>query len=160
MTSEDYGRHVVGLLCWHCHAAMTPCHARRRQCPRCRRKWSYDRRRTRWELLKAFCLNATAHHAARRARCDYRTAYRAYMRFRLALAEMADEEKRPLLGELELDASSFGGRRKGKRGRGAAGKVAVLGILERDGRAYTQGERTSFASPCKEVLEGVVTRLV
>jgi transposase len=88
-------------------------------------------------LLKAFCLNATAHHAARCARCDYRTAYRAYMGLRLALAEMADEEKRPLLGELELDESYFGGRRKGKRGRGAAGKVAVFGILERDGKVYT-----------------------
>ena len=55
----------------------------------------------------------------------------------MALAEMADEEKRPLLGELELDESYFGGRRKGKRGRGAAGKVAVFGILERDGKVYT-----------------------
>ena len=88
-------------------------------------------------MLKAFCLNATAHHAARCARCDYRTAYRAYMGLRLALAEMADEEKRPLLGELELDESYFRGRRKGKRGRGAAGKVAVFGILERDGQVYT-----------------------
>jgi len=33
--------------------------------------------------------------------------------------------------------SYFGGRRKGKRGRGAAGKVAVFGILRRGGRVYT-----------------------
>ena len=50
---------------------------------------------------------------------------------------MTAEEKRPLLGELELDESYFGGKRKGKRGRGAAGKVAVFGILERDGKVYT-----------------------
>ena len=137
MTYEDYERHLVGLLCWVCHAATGPCNARQRQCPRCRREWSYDRRRTQWELLKAFCLNATAHHAARFARCDYRTAYRAYMRLRLALAEMTAAEKRPLLGELELDESYFGGRREGKRGRGAAGKVAAFGILERDGKVYT-----------------------
>ena len=53
------------------------------------------------------------------------------------MARLAVEEKRPLLGELELDESYFGGKRKGKRGRGAAGKVAVFGILERDGRVYT-----------------------
>jgi transposase len=137
MDLDDYERHLVGLLCWVCHAATGPCSARQRQCPRCRKKWSYDRRRTQWGLLKAFCLNATAHHAARFARCDYRTAYRADMRLRLALGEMTAEEKRPLLGELELDESYFGGRRKGKRGRGAAGKVAVFGILERDGKVDT-----------------------
>lgn len=36
-------------------------------------------------------------------------------------------------GELEMDESYFGGRRKGKRGRGAANKVPVFGILERNG---------------------------
>src|SRR4051812_17508731 len=137
MELDDYERHLVGLLCWACHAATGPCNARQRQCPRCRRKWSYDRRRTRWELLKAFCLNATAHRAARFARCDYRTAHRAYTLLRLAPAEMAAEEERPLRGELEPDESYFGGGRKGKRGRGAAGKVAVFGVLERDGRVFT-----------------------
>ncbi len=137
MDLDDYERHLVGLPCWTCHAATGACNARQRQCPRRRRKWSYDRRRTQWELLEAFCLNATAHHAARFARCDYRTAYRAYMHLRLALGEMTAEEKRPLLGELELDESYFGGKRKGKRGRGAAGKVAVFGILERAGKVYT-----------------------
>src|SRR4051794_4852653 len=75
MDLNDYERHLIGLLCWDCHAATGACNARQRQCPRCRKKWSYDRRRTQWELLKAFCLNATAHHTARFARCDYRTAY-------------------------------------------------------------------------------------
>lgn len=37
-----------------------------------------------------------------------------------------------------MDESYFGGVRKGKRGRGAAGKVAVFGILKRDGKVYTQ----------------------
>lgn len=34
-------------------------------------------------------------------------------------------------GEVELDESYFGAVRKGKRGRGAAGKTAVFGILKR-----------------------------
>jgi len=37
-----------------------------------------------------------------------------------------------------LDESYFGGVRKGKRGRGAAGKVAVFGILKRGGKVYTK----------------------
>ena len=31
-------------------------------------------------------------------------------------------------GEIEVDESYFGGRRKGKRGRGAAEKIPVFGI--------------------------------
>ena len=31
----------------------------------------------------------------------------------------------------------FGGQRKGKRGRGAAGKVAVFRLLKRNGKVYT-----------------------
>jgi transposase len=108
-----------------------------RRCPACRRKWSYERRWVRWELLKAFCLAATAHHAARTVGCSYPTAYRTFTECRLTMADLAAEEKRPLLGELELDESYFGGKRKGKRGRGAAGKVAVFGVLERDGKVYT-----------------------
>ncbi|ECE6726406.1 IS1595 family transposase, partial [Salmonella enterica subsp. enterica] len=40
-------------------------------------------------------------------------------------------------GEIELDESYFGGTRKGKRGRGAAGKVIVFGLLKRNGKVYT-----------------------
>ena len=40
-------------------------------------------------------------------------------------------------GSVELDESYFGRRRKGRRGRGAAGKVVVFGILKRNGQAYT-----------------------
>ena len=40
-------------------------------------------------------------------------------------------------GEVEADESYFGGQRKGKRGRGAAGKVAVFGLLKRNGKNIT-----------------------
>ena len=40
-------------------------------------------------------------------------------------------------GEIEADESYFGGTWKGKRGRGAVGKVAVFGLLKRNGKVYT-----------------------
>ena len=40
-------------------------------------------------------------------------------------------------GEVEVDKSYFGGQRKGKRGRGAASKVAVFGLLKRNGKVHT-----------------------
>jgi len=137
MNLKDYERHLIGQLCWVCHTATVPSHRQQRRCPRCRRKWSYERRRVRYELLKPFCLSSTAHQAHRVVGCSYPTAYGAYTDFRQALVRLAVEEKQPLLGELELDESYFGGRRQGRRGRGAAGKVAVFGILERAGKVYT-----------------------
>ena len=40
-------------------------------------------------------------------------------------------------GEIEVDESYFGGAHKGKRGRDAAGKIAVFGFRKRNGKVYT-----------------------
>ena len=37
-------------------------------------------------------------------------------------------------GEIYVGESYFGGKRKGKRGRGAAEKIPVFGLLERGGK--------------------------
>ena len=37
-------------------------------------------------------------------------------------------------GEIEVSESYFGGKRKGKRGRGAVGKVRMFGLLKRRGK--------------------------
>ncbi len=60
----------------------------------------------------------------------YKTAWRMCKQIRQCL----DENYSPFTGEVEIDESYFGGRRKGKRGRGAEGKTAVLGIVERNGK--------------------------
>ena len=44
----------------------------------------------------------------------------------------------PFAGEVEVDESGFGGTRKGKRGRGAAGKTPVFGLLKRGGKVYAK----------------------
>ena len=51
---------------------------------------------------------------------------------------LATENETAFAGEIEVDESYFGGHRKGKRGRGAAGKVPVFGILKRGGKVYTK----------------------
>ena len=64
----------------------------------------------------------------------YNTAYRAVQTIRYAILSHAYDGRDLLSGEIELDEAYFGGRRKGKRGRGAAGKVPVFGILKRNGK--------------------------
>jgi transposase len=59
------------------------------------------------------------------------------MFFRRKIAEHLEENFRKLRGELEIDETYFGGKRKGPRGRGARNKVVVFGILERNGIVYT-----------------------
>jgi transposase len=56
--------------------------------------------------------------------------------FRLARATLAlkEECRESFKGAVECDETTFGGHRKGKRGWGAAGKVIVLGILQRNGK--------------------------
>ena len=49
---------------------------------------------------------------------------------------LAAEAPKLLAGEIEVDESYFGGHRKGKRGRGAAGKMPVFGLLKRQGKVY------------------------
>jgi transposase len=55
-----------------------------------------------------------------------------------------------------VDESYFGGKRKGKRGRGAAGKVPVFGILEREGRVFVEVLPTTRA---KDVLALTVKKV-
>ena len=63
------------------------------------------------------------------------TAAYYYHRLRVIIYQ-AIADVTPFVGEIEVDESYFGGRRKGKRGRGAAGKVPVFGLLKRGGKVY------------------------
>ena len=63
---------------------------------------------------------------------SYPTVLKAVHVIRAAILN-ASPDAELLGGPVEMDESYFGGRRKGKRGRGAAGKISVFGILERNG---------------------------
>ncbi|WP_141083205.1 IS1595-like element ISCamsp1 family transposase [Campylobacter concisus] len=56
-------------------------------------------------------------------------------------------------GEIEIDESYFGAKRvRGKRGRGAANKTPVFGMLKRDGKVYTQIVKNCSASELIPIL--------
>ncbi len=88
-------------------------------------------------LIEHFVSGSTARTAASLVDVNKTTAAYYYCRLREIIC-LATGNETPFSGEIEVDESYFGGRRKGKRGRGAAGKVPVFGILKRGGRVYTQ----------------------
>ncbi|MCA1850682.1 MAG: IS1595 family transposase [Acidobacteria bacterium] len=89
------------------------------------------------ELVKYFALEVPAARAAKVMGINRHSAERVYQVIRRCVARECELHS-PLGGEVECDESYFGGRRKGPRGRGAAGKVPVFGLLKRNGKVYTR----------------------
>jgi transposase-like protein len=90
----------------------------------------------------------------------YETAWTMLHRLRRA---MLRPQRDRLTGQVEVDESFIGGSRSGKRGRGAAGKVLVIGAVEVRGEgsgrvrlgiipAATQAALRAFV--CANVVEG------
>jgi transposase len=88
-------------------------------------------------LIELFISGSTARTAAALVDVNRNTAAYYFHRLR-QLIYQAVEDETLFSGEIEVDESYFGGKRKGKRGRGAAGKVPVFGILKRGGKVYTK----------------------
>lgn len=90
------------------------------------------------ELLRYFVAQVTARTAADLSGLNRRTTILFYHKIRQVIAAQLEAQAEEMFGgEIELDESYFGGARKGKRGRGAAGKVVVFGLLKRGGKVYT-----------------------
>ena len=97
-----------------------------------RLSWAVQRR-----LIEYFVAGATARTAASLVGVNKTTAAFYFHRLREIVAQQS-EDASPVFGEIEVDESYFGGHRKGKRGRGASGKVPVFGLLKRGGKVYAK----------------------
>ena len=84
-------------------------------------------------VIKFFELEVSALKASQQTGISYPTTLKAFNLIRKAITAHSQDGELLLEGEVEADESYFGGRRKGRRGRGARNKVPVLGILERNG---------------------------
>src|ERR1700735_3409464 len=89
--------------------------------------------KTQDRLAEFFVGGVTARSAADLARVNRKTGAYFFHRLRQIIARPL-ENSLPVEGLVEVDD---GGVRKGKRGRGAAGKIPVFGILKRGGKVHT-----------------------
>ena len=88
-------------------------------------------------LIEHFVAGTTARTASVIIGVNKNTASYYFHRLREVISKAVEDET-PFSGEIEVDESYFGGKRKGKRSRGAAGKVPVFGLLKRGGKVYTK----------------------
>ena len=104
----------------------------------CGKQKSLKQLRREIAILTGFYQQQPAYRVATDLGIDYQAVTRVYQHLREAIYHVAELEAGKLKGEIEIDEAYFGGRRKGKRGRGAAGKSIVFGLLERNGQVYTK----------------------
>ena len=120
----------------------------------------YERRsrltpRQQGKLIEHFVLGATARAASEVVGVNVKTATAFFMRLRQLIS--CNLPSYELSGEIEADESYFGGVRKGTRGRGAAGKVAVFGLLKRGGKVYTAIIPNAKTDTLLPIIREVVT---
>jgi len=108
------------------------------------------------EVLKYFCADQTAAQAAELSGISRNSINSLFhkLRLRIVVLSVADT---PELGEFEGDESYFGARRvRGRRGRGAAGKTPVFGILKRDGKVYVNIVKNCSREQLLPIIQGKV----
>lgn len=108
------------------------------------------------EVLRYFAEDETAVKTARYSKLNRKTVNRLFYKMRLRIAEISVAST-PELGEFEVDESYFGAKRvRGKRGRGAAGKTPVFGILKRDGKVFVNVVKNCKKEELMPIIEGKV----
>ena len=85
-------------------------------------------------LMASTRTGISAKQLEREIGVTYKTAWRMFTQIRKLMAQ----GDIVLFGEVEVDETYIGGRRPGKRGRGAEGKTIVAGMVQRGGPAVVK----------------------
>ena len=108
------------------------------------------------KIIQCFCEDLTATVTARLLGLNIKTVDRYFGIFRekITLASLEDARS---FGEFEVDESYFGARRvRGKRGRGAAGKTPVFGLLKRDGKVFVSIVKNCSREQLLPIIQGKI----
>jgi transposase len=113
------------------------------------------------KIVECFCLDIEASKTAVLLKLNRKTVNRYFMAFRQLIFAHQQAEKALFTGEVEADESYFGPTRvRGKqghrkKGRGCA-KQPVFGLLERNGRVYTEIIPNTTAGVLRPIIKGKV----
>lgn len=108
------------------------------------------------EILKYFSMDFSASQTADLTEVSRRSISDIYQKLRVRIWNLTKKEGK-LAGEVEVDESYFGARRvRGKRGRGAKGKVPVFGLLKRNGKVYTKIVKKCGKADLMPIIKGKI----
>jgi len=111
------------------------------------------------EIIKYFAFDFSATQVAELTNLNRNTINRYFKLIRESIAKH-QEQTTMFSGEVELDESYFGGKRKGvdRRGRCTVDKVPVFGIKKRDGKVYTQIIKNASRAEIKPIIKRLIAK--
>ncbi len=108
------------------------------------------------KLLRCFCDDLDTVLSSKIVGISRQKLSKYFGALRLRIVEMSQFEGK-FSGEIEVDESYFGAKRvRGKRGRGARGKIPVVGVLKRGGKVYTKVVKNCSKEQILPILKGKV----
>ena len=108
------------------------------------------------EILKYFSMDLSTTQTSQLTGISRRTISDIYQKLRIRIYDLTQKE-RMFSGEVEVDESYFGARRvRGKRGRGAKGKVPVIGLLKREGKVFTKIVKKCTKAELMPIIKGKI----
>ena len=108
-------------------------------------------------IILCFCEDITASSASKLLFINRNTINLYYNHFRKLILRQSLELNSQDYGVFELDESYFGAKRvRGKRGRGAAGKTPVFGLLKRDGKVYVSVVPNCSREELMPIIQGKI----
>ncbi len=108
------------------------------------------------KLLQCFCDDLDTILTARIVGISRQKLSRYFGAFRLRIVSLSQLAGK-FSGEVEVDESYFGAKRiRGKRGRGARGKIPVVGVLKRGGKVYTKVVKDCSREQIMPILKGKI----
>ena len=109
------------------------------------------------KILECFSIDIPATKTAALLGYNRKTIDRYFTIFRERILERQHRALQPFAGEIELDESYFGARRvRGKRGRGAAGKTPVFGVLKRGGQVFITVVKSCSKEELMPIIQGQI----
>ncbi len=104
------------------------------------------------EILKYFAEDIEASKISNLTKISEVTLCKIFREIRILMFQECEKISK-FSGEIEIDESYFGAKRvRGKRGRGAANKTPVFGMLKRNGKVYTRIVKNCSASELIPIL--------
>ena len=109
------------------------------------------------KIIFHFCEDISATKTAKLLGINRNTINRYFNIFREAICEQGLSKNIKMKGEFEVDESYFGAKRvRGKKGRGAAGKTPVFGLLKRDGKVYVEVVQNCSKAELIPIIQGKI----